>query len=61
MRPYKCAQCGKVIMGLGYIMQHIDREHLDKQHTPTHKITKCKAQDKISDKISKQTNVKINR
>ena len=32
MRPYKCGQCGKVVMGLGYIMQHIDREHLDTQN-----------------------------
>ena len=27
MKPYRCSICNKVIMGLGYIMKHID-EHI---------------------------------
>ncbi len=30
MRPYKCSKCNKVIMGLGYIMVHIDK-HIEEE------------------------------
>ena len=60
MRPYKCGQCGKVVMGLGYIMQHIDREHLDTQNeivnkTP-HQNVKIKHK---NNRILNNTNIKL--
>ena len=32
MKPYKCTKCGKVIMGLGYIMVHLDQHNVEEKN-----------------------------
>lgn len=49
MRPYKCTVCNKTIMGLGYMMVHIDKHIADNK---VYKITKDDKDDKKT--ISKE-------
>ena len=56
MRPYKCTICNKTIMGLGYMMVHIDKHIADDKYNKSNKITNDAKDDKTKSKIN--TNLK---
>jgi len=49
MRPYKCTICNKTIMGLGYMMVHVEKHIADNKAYKITKDDKTTKEDKTKD------------